>query len=151
MSWHGWHIRASRSPRLGHRSMRFFNFSHPSTSAPRGFHLQTGRENCPEEGETSALSLSGIRECKYTTNKFLLEHNRGLGRQGDEMRKRLGGSLNKSRCRAGPPIGFKENPLHLISCPRVFKLQHKTSPGEFRQWAREEASEGKRRGRKMRA
>lgn len=46
-----------------------------------------GQRNCPEEGETSGLSLSGIRECKYTTNKFLLEHNGGLGRQGDEMRK----------------------------------------------------------------
>lgn len=47
-----------------------------------------GQRNCPEEGETSDLSLSSIKECKYTTNKFLLEHNGGLGRQEDEMRKR---------------------------------------------------------------
>lgn len=57
-----------------------------------------GQRNCPEEGEISGLSLSGIRECKYTTNKFLLEHNGGLGRQKDEMRKEDRGSLNKSRC-----------------------------------------------------
>lgn len=110
-----------------------------------------GQRNCPEEGETSALSLSGIRECKYTTNKFLLEHNGGLWRQEDEMRKGGWGSQNKSRCCTSPPIGFKEILLHLISCPRIFKLQHKMSPGEFRQWAREETSERKRRGRKMRA
>lgn len=47
------------------------------------------QRNCPEEGEL--LSLSGTRECKYTTNKFLLEHNGGLGRQEDEMRKEDGG------------------------------------------------------------
>lgn len=50
-----------------------------------------GQRNCPEEGDTSGLSLSGIRECKYTTNKFLLEHNRGLARQEDGMRKEDGG------------------------------------------------------------
>lgn len=50
-----------------------------------------GQRNCPEEGETSGLSLSTIRECKCTTNKFLLEHNGGLRRQEDEMRKEDGG------------------------------------------------------------
>lgn len=50
-----------------------------------------GQRNCPAEGETSGLSLSSIKECKYTTNKFLLEHNGGLGRQEDEMRKQDGG------------------------------------------------------------
>lgn len=54
-----------------------------------------GQRNCPEEGETSGLSLSGIRECKYTTNKFLMEHNGGLGRQEDEMRKEDGVSKQK--------------------------------------------------------
>lgn len=58
---------------------------------PEGFIYKTGRENCPEEGEISDLSLSGTRECKYTTNKFLPEHNGGLGRQEDEMRKEDGG------------------------------------------------------------
>lgn len=50
-----------------------------------------GQRNCPEEGEISDLSLSGTRECKYSPNKFLLEHNGGLGRQEDEMRKEDGG------------------------------------------------------------
>lgn len=59
-----------------------------------------GQRNCPEEGEKSGLSLSGITECKYTTNKFLLEHNGGLGRQGDEMGKEDGGC--KTRVDAEP-------------------------------------------------
>lgn len=64
------------------------------------FSFTNGERNCPEEGETSSLSLSGIRECKYTTNKFLLEHNGGLGRQEDEMRKEDGG--RKTKVDAGP-------------------------------------------------
>lgn len=99
-----------------------------------------GQRTRPEEGDPSRLSLSSIRECKCRTNKFLPEHNGGLGRQEDEMRKEDGGlgwgvSLSKSTFWTSP-IGFRELLLHLISCPRVFKLQHKTSPGEFRQWAR---------------
>lgn len=50
-----------------------------------------GQRNCSQEGEASGLSLSDIRECKCTTNKFLLEHNGGLRRQEDEMRKDNGG------------------------------------------------------------
>lgn len=50
-----------------------------------------GQRNCPEEGEASDLSLSGIKECKYTTNKFHMEHNGGLERQEDEMKKEDGG------------------------------------------------------------
>lgn len=49
------------------------------------------QRKCPEEGDTSGLSLSGIKECKFTTSKFLLDHNGGLGRQEDEMRKEDGG------------------------------------------------------------
>lgn len=55
-----------------------------------------GQGNCPEEGEASGLSLSGVGECKYATNKeFLAEHNGGLGRQEDEMRKEDGGRQTK--------------------------------------------------------
>lgn len=110
-----------------------------------------GQRNCPEEGDTSALSLSGIKECKYTTSKFLLEHNGGLGRQEDEMRKEDGGAAKQVDVEPVHHYGFTENLLHLISCPRVFQFEHKMPPGEFRQWAGEETGEGKRRGRKMRA
>lgn len=61
------------------------------TKHSQRFSFTSTERNSPEEGETSGLSLSGIRECKYTTNKFLLEHNGGLGRQEDEMRKEDGG------------------------------------------------------------
>lgn len=151
MSWHRRHIRASHW--LGYRSAQISNFSHPSTSPPRGFHLKNGQRNCPEEGDTSALSLSGIKKCKYTTSKFLLEHNGGLGRQDHEMRKEGGRGGCKTKVDVEPVrhYGFTENLLHLISCPRVFQFEHKMPPGEFRQWAREETGEGKRRGRKMRA
>lgn len=54
-----------------------------------------GQRICPEEGETSGLSLSGIRECKCTTNKFLPEHNGGPGRQDDKMRKEDGVAKQK--------------------------------------------------------
>lgn len=37
----------------------------------------------------------GIRRCKCTTNKFPPQHNGGLPRQGDEMRKEDGGRRTK--------------------------------------------------------
>lgn len=64
------------------------------------------------------------------------------------MRKEDGGRETKVDAERSPPIGFKEILLHLISWPRVFKLQHKMSPGEFRQWAREETSEREEEGEK---
>lgn len=82
----------------------FFNFSHPPTSAPRGFHLPAGRKNCPTEGETSALRpCLGISRCKCATNKFPAQHNAGLPRQGDEMRKEDGLAEQKSTPRRARP------------------------------------------------
>lgn len=134
MPWHWRHIGAPCSPRLGPVAPpEFFNFSHLPTSTPRGFHLPAGRENCPAEGETSALRpCLAISRCKCTTDKFPAATQwRSAETQGWNEEGGWGGG----RRRASPPIGFKENPSHLISCPRVFKLQHKTPPGEFRQWA----------------
>lgn len=80
---------------MAYRSERSSNFSPALTSDPRGFHLENGPRNCPEEGEESGLSLSGITQCKYCTNKFLPENNGGLERQEDEMRKEEGGRQTK--------------------------------------------------------
>lgn len=64
---------APSSPTLGPVAPpQFFNFTHPPTSSPTGFHLPAGRENCPARGEMSARPRPclGIRRCKCTTNKF---------------------------------------------------------------------------------
>lgn len=101
--------------------MRISNFSHPSTSTPRGFHLQTGTENCPEERKTSGLSLSGIRECKCTTNKFLLEHSGGLRRQEDEMGKEDGVAKQKYMLNQSTNW-FQRDSLALDLLPSSFQI-----------------------------
>lgn len=153
MPWHWRQIGAPCSPRLGPvASPEFFNFLHPPTSTPRGFHLPAGRENCPVEGETSALRpCLGIRRCKCTTNKFPPQHNGGLPRQGDEMRKEDGGRWTKVDGKPVHQLVSKRIPHTWSPALEFSNCNIKRHRGNSDNGLWQAASEGKRRGRKMRA
>lgn len=154
MSWHRWHIRASHSSGWG-IARRKSPISHIRRQAlPEGF-IYKRAEKLSRGRRHISLVLVGYQRMQIHYKKIPsgTQWRSGETRQWNEKRRWGGGARYKTKVDVEPAhhYGFTENLLHLISCPRVFQFEHKTPPGEFRQWAREETSEGKRRGRKMRA